>query len=372
MDNPVISLYLNLTPPRNVSAELNSMLHKVRMEIAEQFGKKQRKALDRVLESIEQHFRENYDRPSGCRLVALFADADGLWQEHTLPVAMPSQIVVEPDTYTRPLIMLLEEFSHYCVLVCDSRKARIFSLYLEDFEEEPDIYLEDNVPDRVRVNRSRTIAGGNVQGGLGDENIRHHIEDHIQHHLKNTAARVFRMFRQKNFHRLILGGPENKIRQQFKNHLHSYLRRRLVGEFKVSPNDRDEVLRQKALETVHAWEREQEKALIAELFEKNWANGLGVLGIEPVLDALKMGQVHTLVIEKDFRQNGTLCHQDRILSTYLATCPLCGRTMEKTENLANYMVKEALAQDAEIRHIFTEHEDFGHYKVGALLRFTLA
>lgn len=31
-----------------------------------------------------------------------------------------------------------------------------------------------------------------------------------------------------------------------------------------------------------------------------------------------------------------------------------------------------MLQNAEIEHVFAEHEDFGKYGVGALLRFTLA
>lgn len=45
--------------------------------------------------------------------------------------------------------------------------------------------------------------------------------------------------------------------------------------------------------------------------------------------------------------------------------------MEKTDDLAEEMVAGALAQGAEVEHIFEAHEDFEKYQAGALLRFSL-
>ncbi len=369
--NPVISLYLNVTPPRDFAAELNSMLHNARRHVENRFDKIQFKKVDKLFEKIEHHLRESAGRPERTRMVVVFADADGLWQQYLLPVSLPSQIVVEPDIYIRPLTVLLDEFDRYCVLIADSRKARIFSLYLGDLEEKPDVFIEDNVPDRVRANRSRIRATGNIQGGLGDENIRRHIENHIHQHLKNAAEQTFRFFKQKKFNRIIIGAPEDKILGQLKDHLHSYLKKRLAGIFHASPDDSDDHLAKKALEIAQDYERRHEQEVIGELFEKSGPQGMGVLGTDPVIDALQLGQVHTLIIDNEFKREGYKCLNDAMLSTYEDTCPLCGSRMEKTGDLADEMVEAALFQDAEIEHVFAEHEDFQNYRVGALLRFTL-
>ena len=303
-NQPVISLYLNVTPPRDYVAELNSMMHNERRRIADQFDKNRLKGVDQVIEKIEYYFRDAFGRPDNTRMVAVFADADGLWKEFPLPNAVTSQMVIEADTYTRPLTILLDEFDRYCVLVCDSRKARLFSLYLGAFEEQPDVFFEDNVPDRVRASGSRVVTSGNVQGGLGDDNIQSHIQDHIQRHLKNAADITFQAYKRKRFSRLIIGGPDTKVRQQLKNHLHSYLSRSLAAEFSASPDEKDDELRNKAMDAAREYERENEKSLISELYEKSGPEGLGVLGVDPVIDALKMGQVHTLIIDRDFQQAG--------------------------------------------------------------------
>ncbi len=371
-ENRVVSVYLNVAPPRSYLSELNSMIHTTLRGLSGRLEADRLRRVEKVLERIERHVGNNLKRsPERIRLAAIFADPDGLWQEYLLPVALPSRMVVEPDPYTRPLTMLLDEFDRYCVLVCDARKARIFSLYLGEFEEDPDVFVEHDVPGRVKVAGSRTI-GGPVQAGMGDENIQRNIEDRIHRHLKDVAVRTFHLFEEKDFDRLLLGGPEHKVRYWLRDHLHSYLKKRLAGEFNAAPDDSDEELRQKALQAVQGWEREQEEALIAELMEKSGPGGMAVLGAEPVIEALTIGQVHTLVIDSGFKMEGRLCPKEHILSTYLETCPVCGGPMETVEDLGDEMVEEAMNQNSEIEHVFAEHDTFKEHGVGALLRFTLA
>ena len=373
-EHPVVSLYLNVTPPRNFVSELNSLLHTTskRLEESEQFSKAQLRELEKVFEKIETHVREDLERFERTRLVVLFASAEGLWQEYQLPLALPSRIVVEPDPYTRPLTVLLDEFNHYAVLVTDARKARIFSLYLGDFEEHPDVFVVDDVPTRPRVSVSLTQSkGSGVWGGLGDQRVQRHVEDHVHRHLKHVADQTFRFFQEKKFDLLILGGPEDKVLPYLKDHLHSYLQERLAGEFHARPELNEAQLKERALEVAQRWERQHEERLIGRLLELSGHGSKGTVGLEPTLKALMLGQVHTLVVQHDFRAQGALCPQDHYLSMEAQTCPLCGGEMQPVEDLVDEMVEEAIAQNAEIEHVFTEHEGFSEHGVGAILRFTL-
>lgn len=373
-EHPVVSLYLNVTPPRPFLGELNSLLHTKRNQLKESgaFTKDELRALDGVFAKIEDHVRAHERSFEGTRLLVIFADSEGLWQEYRLPVALPSRLFVEPDPHPRPLTVLLDEFDRYCVLVTDARKARIFSLYLGDFEEHPDVFIEDEVPDRVRVSRSMTVsgtAGSGVWGGLGDQRIQRHIEDHVHRHLKGVADRTFRFFQERKFDLLILGGPEDKVLPWIKDHLHSYLQERLAGEFHARPELSETELKEKALEVARRWERQYEERIIGRLLDLSGPNGKGVLGLEPTLEALMLGQVHTLIVHGDFRAPGTLCPQDHYISAYVAKCPRCGGEMQPVEDLADEMVEEAIAQNAEIEHIFTNQEAFAPHGVGAILRY---
>lgn len=371
--HPVVSLYLNVTPPRNFITELKSLVSTSGAETRNRniYDEDQLLGLERTFEDIENYVH-HLGRLERTRLLVIFADAEGLWQEYRLPVALPSRVLVEYIPYSRPLTMLLEESERHCVLITDARKARIFTLYLGEFEEHPDVFIESEVPDRVRA--SLSMAGSpatGVRGGVGEERIRRHIEDHIHRHLKYVADETLRFFKEKGFDLLIVAGPEDKILPWLKDHLHSYLRNRLVGEFHAHPENREDELKEKALQAVHQYKRRHEEQLIEQLLELRGPGGKAVFGIEPTLEALMMGQVHTLVIQNDFQAEGFVCPRDRILSTYLESCPLCQQPMHRSGDLAEEMVQEALSQSAEIEHVFTEHEEFKPHGIGALLRFTI-
>ncbi len=372
-EHPVVSLYLNVTPPRPFVSELRSLLHARRTRLRESdWAKGEIRALEELFERIEARVEELERALERTRLLVLFADPGGFWQEYRLPVALPSRLMVEPDPYVRPLTVLLDEFDRYCVVVTDARKARLFSLYLGDFEEHPDVFVEDEVPNRVTVSRSLTSASGSgVWGGLGDQRIQRHIEDHVHRHLKRVADLTFRFYQETGFDRLLLGGPEDKVLPWLRDHLHSYLQGRVAGEFHARPEWNEAQLKERALEVAARWERRCEEELIERLLELCRPGGKGALGLEPVLEALMLGQVHTLVVRHDFRAEGRLCPQDHYLSTYLEKCPLCGGAMEPVEDLVDEMVEEAIAQNAEVEHVFTEHEGFSEHGVGAILRFTL-
>lgn len=372
LENPVVSLYLNVTPPRSYESELNSLIHIAYRSQENRYTNDQLKQLKKVLDSIETHIFKNLKKLERTRLVVIFADADGLWQEYQSPVGLPNSLVVEADPYIRPLTMLLDEFDRYCVLVTDARKARIFSLYLGDFEEYPDVFVEDNVPNKVRAKQSMTVdAGGTVRGGLGDKRIERHIEDHVHRHLKHVADRTLDFFKEKHFSRLIVGGPDDKTRPWLKDHLHTYLKERLAGEFNARPDDNAAELKDKAIDVAWTWKRNREHALIQEVFDHSGPGDKGVLGVEPTLEVLTLGQVHTLLVHQDFETEGYVCPEDHLLSTYLETCPFCEGPMHYTQYLADEMVEEAISQNSEVEHIFTSHEDFEQYGVGAKLRFTL-
>lgn len=362
-EHPVISLYLNVTPPRRLVSDLNAAIHTKKQQLKESgaLTKGQLRSLEGMFARLQSYVPGLVGTLEQTRLLVIFASPEGVWQEFRLPVALPTKIVVERDPYIRPLAALLEEFRRYCVLVVDARKARLFSLYLGDIEEHLGLFVDD-VPSKV-------TGGG--WAALQQKRIQHHIEDHIHRHLKQVAERAFRFFQEKRFDLLIIGGPQDKTLPKVYDHLHSYLQARTAGEFHAEPESDTLVLKEKALAVAQAWERKEETRLIARLLDASGTARKGVLGLEATLEALMLGQVHTLVVRHDFQAPGLLCPDDRYLSTYAQHCPVCGRAMEPVVDLVDEMVEEALAQAAEIEHVFAPHQGFSPHGLGALLRFTV-
>jgi peptide chain release factor subunit 1 len=361
--HPVMSLYLNVTPPRPFASELNAAIHatKQRLKESDMLTKDQLRALEEMFAQLQTNVQGLGGAPERTRLLVIFASPEGLWQEFRLPVALPTRLVVERDPYIRPLTTLLEEFRRYCVLLADARKARLFSLHLGDIEEQLGLFTDD-VPGKVK-------SGG--WAALQQKRIQRHIEDHIHSHLRRVAERTFQFFKEKRFDFLILGGPQDKTLPALSDHLHSYLQARIIGKFHAEPDSDLLLLKDKALAVAQRWEREEEARLIDRLLDASGTARKGVLGLEPALEALMLGQVHTLVVRHDFQAQGLLCPDDHSLSTYARHCPVCGRVMEPVADLVEEMVEEATMQGAEIEHVFTHHPEFAPHGIGALLRFAI-
>lgn len=371
--NPIVSAYVNLTRPDQVPTLLNSMcrdsLKKLNQEA--NFSPEQQEDIEKLCARIKDAVQGSLSQSHGSRMVVLFANTAGLWEEFYLPVALPSQMQIRPEPYTRPLSILTDEFPRYCIVAADSRKSRVFTMYLGEIEEENHYFIEDDVPDGVRTKASMGSGRGAVMSGLGDQRIERHIQDHVHRHLKNTADHALSLLKDPGFDWTLVASTQEHIVTQVQNHLHSYVLERLVGTFKADPDDKPEEIRTKSLEAAQKWERENESRILSRLIETSNSGGLAVLGLEPVLEALTMGQVHTLLVDHNFQVSGTMCSQDRTMSTYLQTCPVCGQAMQQTDDLVEEMVQEAILQNAEINHVFMAHEEFSKYRIGAFLRFAL-
>ena len=370
-DEPIVSLYLNLSRPRQRSTEVNSLMRTAMQEAAaeDRFSDEQLKALQALSETIRNALHDKIRLQPRSQMLALFADTKGFWKEIQLPTpAATSQVHIGFSPYTRPLTALKHALTRYGVLVVDSRQARIFTLYQGEIESSRDIFIQDDVPDQVRVKISMA-GGGEVMGGLGDQRIQRHIQDHVQRHLKNTADQAFTLFKDSGFQHLVLASTDEQVLSGLYRHLHSYLQQRCIGEFKAEPREETEDLREKASNAIQTWENTQAMQRVDQLMEEYESGGLAVLGVESVLQAINFGQIHTLVLGNDFWEKGYVCDQDRTFSTSQQTCPICGAAMRQTEDLAEEMIEAVIVQNGEVEHAPAAHEGFRPYGVGAFLRF---
>ncbi len=373
---PVVSLYLNVTPPRPFKSELRSLLR-------DKWERLQDAGLDRdllrriegIFESLKAYVDElrSLERT---RLLAIFAAGEDFFQEYRLPVALPSRLYVDPDPYIRPLTVLLDEFNRYCVVLVDRKRARAFDMYLGEMEEDVGA-LENETPSWISEGEGRaargTAVGTGPWAGWRESKIQRHIADHVHRHFKEVAGLLFDHFKRRGFDRLIVGGPEGaegKVVPGFLDHLHSYLRERLAGVFAGEMDLPVNEIKRRALEVAVRDERREEEALIERLLaEANREGGLGVLGLNDVVLALMMSQVHTLVLEHDYQERGWVCPRDHHLAMAAGECPLCGGELEEVEDFVDEVVEEAIEQGAEVEHVFTEHEGFRDWRIGAILRF---
>jgi len=139
---------LNLTPPRDFSSELNSLISTKKRQLKKAaLEEGERRGLWEIFDQLESKVEE-LGRGRRARLFICFAGSEGLWREYRLPIALPSRLIVDFRPYVRPLLTLLEQFDRCCLVVADRERARIFTLYLGQFEPREEFVVSD-VPGQV-------------------------------------------------------------------------------------------------------------------------------------------------------------------------------------------------------------------------------
>ncbi len=362
-EHPVVSMYVTSELPKKFRAKLNSMVRGKIKELNEssRFSAQEKQALENLLIKMETVLKERSNRYEGTKMIALFADTTGFWEEFELPVEYPNRVVIDPDPYTRPLTAVRDQFARFCVLVSNSHKAVVYALSAKQLAKEQEIITEDEMePDTDEAFQ-----------GLGELRMQRNERYHLQKHIKKVATTVFQVFKKGRYDYLILGAPKDKELPLLKSNLHSYLQRHLVGDFNARPDEPKQDILKKARATAAKWERDQEENLLQSIDSELYDGGRATADVGPTLKALMNGQIHTLVVQEGFSRPGYACINDHYLDLSKKKCPVCGEELEPVEDIIDEIVEEALRQNGEVRYLQFFPEKLDESGVAAQLRFTL-
>jgi peptide chain release factor subunit 1 len=288
--------------------------------------------------------------------LAIFSSAKaGLWQVYPLPVAMPDRTVINHSPYVLPMLKIVDESRRFCVVVSDTEKPRLFTVYLGEIVERTDIF--DVVP------------GWHKKGGWSQARFQRHIEDLVNRHLKHVADTVFEFHKSEGFGHLIVGGSQD-VRTRLHQILHSYLQKIEVGHINVDvTSSTDEIL--KAARKI---ESEIEDARSEEMVKLlQGAKGrpqVVVTGMESTVKALKEGRVHTLVLVDNSRIEGCLCGDCGDVDILAAAqCDNCKTKLSRVEDVSEQLAILAVERDAEVKYVKPGSGLESQGSVGAILRW---
>jgi peptide chain release factor subunit 1 len=375
----VVSLYLNVDGAKfpsvvNYEQHLRRFLKRAARDLIDRKSdapksKKQslKKDLDRIGDFVSGRWRRR-----GTRGLAIFSCADGgFWRVFELPVPVPSALLVGNEAYTKTLTGLLDEFDRYCVVTVDRRKARIFTVFLGGIEEHHGVFVDEWVPDQVKQgDRGAMRQSTSGRSMRSTKRIARHTEDHVLHHLKETAALTFEFFVEHSFDRLIIAG-HHEFLPQFRQTLHPYLEARVAGEFTIEPDAPLTEILKKSLEVEVGVQQLEEERLVGTVREQNGPGGRGAIGLGPTIEALMRGQAHKLLLAEDYSVEGFVCYRDHYLSTGTGDCPICGDPFTGVDDIAEDMIQLAINQGVEIAHISHVADFMENERIAAVLRFGL-
>jgi peptide subunit release factor 1 (eRF1) len=295
------------------------------------------------------------------RAKAIFAcSARNIWQEFDLPVvAASTRLFVNRRFHLKPLAPVFSEYPRLWIALVDRQHARILELQFELLREIS--VLANPVPRHGRSDGYGGYDGGRAQRHEEDEFRRHYHS--VSDLLKNGVER-------KQYEALVVGCHDVNW-PEFENHLHPYVRKRLLGQFSADLGTLTEAQTKVAAECIlHGSLERHHQQLVQEALDGARSNGLGVTGLRRVLRATELGEVETLLMTSDYAARAVECttcgHIDSHLVPY---CPLCGRATRKLDDVCEALVPAAIKNNIGLV-LVPRDETFDRIgNIAALLRF---
>ncbi len=356
-----LSFYFQPQPPHDRSHREDSILAKdlVRdaLRTAEQNGKNGgvRADLDRVLE-LAANLRGNQARAK-----AVFAcGSRNLWREFDLPPQLPAtQLFVNRRFHLKPLALLLGAQRPLWLALVDRHKARFFDLRLDELKEREGLF-------RPLPHRGRGDGFAGYDGGHSERSV----QDEVLHHYKNVAAHLKEMLEKGVFENLIIGCQDNNW-HEFEPHLHSYVKKRLLGRFAAEVGTiSEEQIREQAGRICQQSLEQHRHDLVREVLAQARSNGKGVTGLRRVLRSLELGEVQTLLVGENYSAHAVECVSCGHLDAHMVRfCPVCGRGTRELEDVCDAIIPAAILRDIELLYVKDEPEFDMAGNIAALLRF---
>ncbi|MBA2565530.1 MAG: hypothetical protein H0V09_08935 [Gemmatimonadetes bacterium] len=353
------SVYLDLTVGSSGQRSHEVFLKKKENQFHELIGDDvgARARFERALASVRRWISEVFDEAN--RGAALFISEDGeLVKALQVPAAFENLFVLQEGAVVAPLARIVEDHDHHCVVVVDSTRARILSVYLDAVERE-ESYGNPEPP-------RRTSGGGWSQARFQ----RHRVEQVQQFH-SDVVAHLERFVRRYGSDDIILLGTDEGT-ADFHKTLPQALGER-VRFVRPAPADEPAPALLERIRGILEDERVREdEEILSRLQRRVREDYLAVGGIRATLQELQSGKVETLVVGSTVRRDGKQCTRCQfVLADGEAACPYCGGELAPV-NLYDKLVELAERHDAKVEFLDGDAEVELQRRmngVGAFLKF---
>lgn len=353
----VLSLYVRvpLDPPalRGLPARVEELIASARRGPVEDHdvaaGQDEDRHIARRL--LEIHAREWLGHT-----VAIFACGDPqLAKTFVLPGALGERAVFASRPHVRPLLLALQRFPGYCVVIVDQPHAWVFRV------------TGDRI-DRMTLTAAAGLPSTGFGGwyGLESHRVNEHVIQLARHRYRDTAAALGPITQTGGTVPLVIGGQSQDI-PQFLAELTDDVRNRVVGTFAVDPRTiTPSTVRDLSGQVIARWAGARERRLVTEAVREP-RGGLAATGLQACLDAVNQRAAKLVVVPETDVIPGFVCRRCGMLSTTGTDCQDWGAASVPVADLIEEIVLAAIRDGAQVEA--TPDPPGG---IAARLRFPLA
>lgn len=302
---------------RGFETQLKDMLKQL---IAQHPGDEELLATAQEVEDIVKRVE-----PTGKTLVLFRHRRLGFTFRNVLRLSLPPAVFWTRGAMLRPLVEALDDYERYAVVLVDSQRARLFTVFLGEVEEHKD--LVSFIPPRPDAPSSDKLRS--------QSRMERHHDESVSAHVKTVARELSRLVDELEVDRLVLGG-NNEVANAVARSLPKRLQGRLVEILPLPFGASYEEILQRTAEVQERLERVAELELVRELLREVRKGGRAVAGLPATLDAVNSKPVWKLVYIRGLSVEGQECRECGGLFTMAEEkCPQCGNTLHHVKTLVD-------------------------------------
>lgn len=344
----VTSFYLDVDAdefpaPQSIHTSLDSLTHTADADLKKIDGDLSHDAKESLrddLRKIEHFVKRDFKRVDTNGLAIFSCSAKDFWHVFDIPNRVQSRVQFGPSPYLAPLAKFLSHTKPTAVLITDRQQARIFTMAQGQVKEWTSI--EDFVPHRTEA------------GGWSQSRYQRRSDQWAKYHIDHAAELTFKLEQHHPFTWLILG-TDVEAQHVLEQDLHPYLKDRVIGHISVGIHADEAEIIEKARAVREANEEQLIGDLVDKIQEYAGAGGRGTIGLKDTLQALNEQKVHILLVQEDYSHPGSLCTCGMLFPAQPATCPACGGTPEKLDNVVEGAIQKAYEFGSQVE-IATEYQ----------------
>ncbi len=358
---PVLSVYVNLEPGpdslRTLPPRIKDLLAQVEIS-SESLPRPQRLSIREDVRALSRDVgRFGTDLGHG---VAIFLSSGaGIDEQFALPGPVRDRAIVDAGPYTRPLEAMIEHYQSYCVTVIGRRIGSIFRFSMDQLDTWEEM-------------RDEEIRKANYGGfsGYEEQRVRARAEEMAARHYRHVAERLAELRRTDGgFDLLIVGGSDVHVAGLL-DVLPTDVAAVMAGTFVVDPGTMTPAtVLEHARRVAAEWEVEEERRLVADLFDAAASGGTAILGLEEACVAVNRRAVEVLYIQAERTTPGSVCLEcERVTCETGSVCAICGGELSAVPDVVDRLSELVRSTGGRVRHILNEGP-LAEVEAGALLRY---
>lgn len=337
-DRKLYSIYLDLSVGPNGQRSQDVFLKKKESQFLELIGDDagERVRFERVMRVVRTWVADDFVESN--QGAALFLSPEGeLLKAVQVPARVDDLFVFQRGPVIAPLARIVEEHDHHCVIVLDSKRARILSVYLDSVEGE-ESYGDETLPARTRG------------GGWSQARFQRHRAEHVQQFHTEVVEHLQRFVRRYGSDDIILLGPEEAT-AEFQNELPPALRESVRFVRPAPADEPSSALLRRIRNLLEEDQVGEDEEILERLERRVREDYLAVGGVRATLRELQSGKVETLVVGRSLPREGSQCTRcEFVLADGEAVCPYCGGEVAAVD-VYDKMVGLAERHDAKVEFL---------------------